>query len=456
MPITRAEYLRRRRAGCLLASLALVLVGGCSAADDSGSTDRGRRRDLPPAGAADSPHQAAPELGAGRDVSGSLTRLLDRRAAAVRAADGDAFRAGLAGNAAFRAGQDQWFTNVAQLPVRSFGYTLDPASLVRDGRGYWGTVEVSLRLDEYDARPVVTRDRYRFERAGGRFVLASVTDRAWEHDNPAAAQPWDLEPVDIREGKGVLGVFDTGSVDRADAVVAAVEQGIAAMAPRIPLPWDRRVVVYALARPTFLSSMAGVPGGDPLAIDGLTFPVMARPGLTRVASTRFVLNPRLLGATAQNGGGAARDRLIRHELVHVALGSRDDRIPAWLSEGLAEYLSVRTLPPSERVIAGEALDAARAGLTELPATDTFNEADSLANYGVSWWVCEAIAETYGEQMLWTLVEELDGADDPDSELERLLGVSGRRLARDAGTQMLATYEEPARVRPAGGRRSRPR
>lgn len=379
----------------------------------------------------------SPALGAGRDVAGALTGLLDRRAAAVRAGDADAFAAGLGGNAALRAAQDQWFTNLTQLPVAAFGYTLDAASLVRDGHGYWGTVEVSLRLEDYDARPVVTRDRYRFERTGGRFVLASVTDRDWERDNPAAAQPWELGPVEVREGAGVLGVFDAGSVGRADEVVTAVENGIAAMAPRIPLPWDRRVVVYALARPTFLTSLAGVPGGDPMAIDGLTFPVMTRPGLTRVASTRFVLGPRLLEADPD-----ARDRLIRHELVHVALGSRDDRIPAWLSEGLAEYLSVRTLPPSERVIAGEALDAARAGLTELPGTDTFNETDSLANYGVAWWVCEAIAETYGEQMLWTLVEELDGVGDPDAALELVLGVSGHRLVRDAGTLMLATYEEP--------------
>lgn len=442
MPITRPEHRIRRRVGCLLASLALVLATGCSGTDEEGAADRDRRRDGAVDRGAGARGQAVPELGAGRDVARALSALLDRRAAAVRADDGDAFLTGLAPEPVFRAGQDQWFGNVTQLPVATVDYTLDPASLVRDGRGYWANVEVSLRLEEYDARPVVTRDRYRFERTGGRFVLASVTDRAWERDNPTAAQPWDLEPVEIREGNGVLGVFDAGSVGAADGVVAAVESGVAAIAPRIPLPWDRRVVVYALARPTFLSSMAGVPGGDPMAIDGLTFPVMSRPGQLRVAATRFVLNPRLLSADPD-----ARDRLIRHELVHVALGSRDDRIPTWLSEGLAEYLSVKTLPPAERVISGDALDAARAGLTRLPDTATFNEVDSRANYGVAWWVCEAIAEAYGEGMLWTLVDQLAGAVDPDAELELLLGVSGRRLARDAGELMLATYvgePEPTR------------
>ena len=438
MPITRTEHRSRRPAGGPLASLilglVLVVTTGCSDTDE-GSADRDRRRDGVHSRGGQGRADAAPELGAGRDIAAALGALLDRRAAAVRTDDAAAFEAGLAQDAGFRAGQDQWFGNVTQLPAASFGYTLDPASLVRDGRAYWGTVDVRLRLEGYDARPVVTRDRYRFERSRGRFVVSSVTDPGWERDNPTAAQPWELEPVEVREGDGVLGVFDDGSVARAGELIDAVEDGIAAMAPRIPLPWDRHVVVYALARPTFLTSLTGVPGGDPMAIDGLTFPVMARPGETRVASTRFVHNPRLLGVDPD-----ARDRLIRHELVHVALGSRDDRIPAWLSEGLAEYLSVRTLPPAERVISADALDAARAGLTELPDTDTFNETDSLANYGVAWWVCEAIAETYGEQMLWTLVDELAGATQPDAELALLLGVSGRRLVKDAGELMLATYE----------------
>ena len=116
--------------------------------------------------------------------------------------------------------------------------------------------------------------------------------------------------------------------------MAAVSDGIAQVAPRIPMRWNQRVVVYALASTAFLDRLAGVPGGDPRAVDGVTFPVMADPASSEIASTRFVLNPRLLDVDAE-----ARDRLIRHELVHVALGSRDDAIPVWLSEGLAEFLT---------------------------------------------------------------------------------------------------------------------
>ncbi len=304
---------------------------------------------------------------------------------------------------------------------------------MRRGRSYRATVTVSLRLARYDAAPVVSHARYRFAPDRGRLRLTSVDDRPGDGDQ--APQPWDLGPIQVREGAGVLAVVDAGSAAQADGVVTAVERGIAAIAPRVPLPWDRRVVVYALSGTTFLESLTNVPGGDPLAVDALTFPVFGGADAGSVAATRFVLSPRLLAED-----GPARDRLIRHELVHVALGPHDDRIPVWLSEGLAEYLSVRDVPPGERAISGEALAAARAGLTGLPADATFNGPQSSRNYGVAWWVCEAIVDRYGERMLWSLVDALGASDAPDRDLELLLDTRERDLVQRAGDLMLATYE----------------
>jgi len=402
--------------------LALVLgLGGCSADDGPpGATEPGRltARD----------DDAIPA------VADVLGRLLDRRAAAVRAGDRAAFRRGLdPSDPAFVAGQETWLSNLRQLPLADLRYALDPGSLVRHGRSYRATVTVSLRLARYDAAPVVTRARYRFAPDHGRLRLASVDHLVGRQ--PPALQPWDLGPVQVSEGAGVLVVSDAGSAAEADGVVTAVEQGIAAVAPRVPRPWDRRVVVYALSGTTFLRTLTNVPGGDPLAVDALTFPVLGGAGGRSVAATRVLLSPRLLSED-----GPARDRLIRHELVHVALGPHDDRIPVWLSEGLAEYLSVRDVPPAERSISGEALEAARAGLTELPADATFNGPHSSRNYGVAWWVCEAIVEQYGEQVLWSLVDALGTSDDPGRDLERLLDTREGDLVRRAGDLMLATYE----------------
>ena len=419
MPSTRPDRPATRAAAAALIGVLVLALAGCSL---------GTAPAEPDATGAASTTRAAPEAARG------IAALLDRRAAALRRADAAAYERGVGGS---RARQDQWFDNVVQLPASTFDLALEPASLVRDGDGWWGTVRVALELRGYDALPVVARDRYRFVHDGRRFRVASMTDAAWERRNRVAQQPWDLERIEVRERDGVLGVFDEGSAARADELVSAVADAVAAVGPRLPLAWDGRVVVYALSDPAFVSGLEGVPGGDPLAVDGLAFPVVAGPdgdGPAEIASTRVVLNPRILAVP-----DAARDRLVRHELVHVALGVRDDRIPVWLSEGLAEYLSVQTLPPSERLVSGEALTAARRGLTALPDGETFNGPDSQANYGIAWWVCEAIAETWGERMLWTLVEELDGAADPGRRLEELLGVGEQRLLGDAARMMLATY-----------------
>jgi len=63
----------------------------------------------------------------------------------------------------------------------------------------------------------------------------------------------------------------------------------------------------------------------------------------------------------------------------------DDHVPVWLSEGLAEWVSVQPIPVSQRVISEEALDEARSGITAMPGGDGFNGPHSGANYGISWW-----------------------------------------------------------------------
>ena len=49
-------------------------------------------------------------------------------------------------------------------------------------------------------------------------------------------------------------------------------------------------------------------------------------------------------------------------------------------------------------------------------------------------------DRYGEQVLWSLVDALGTSDDPDRDLELLLGTREAALVRRAGDLMLATYE----------------
>jgi hypothetical protein len=244
---------------------------------------------------------------------------------------------------------------------------------------------------------------------------------------------------------GVLGVFDSGSVRAATKLLASVERGIADVAGVVPSSWSRSVVVYALSNTAFLATLPGLPGGDPTSVDGVAFPVFAEQdgeGDADLVGTRFVLHPRML-----DEAGRARDRLVRHELTHVAIGEADDQAPLWLSEGLAEYVSVQSLPQELRTISGAALEAARAGVTEMPPDDSFNDAATpgraSANYGIAWFACEYLAASYGEVTLWQVLDALNqkGAD-PDEVLSAQLGLNERTLARKAGKLILTTYDAP--------------
>jgi hypothetical protein len=437
MPITRprltdpAGLVARVLVARVLVALVLVALSGVGLT--ACSTD-----DAPP------PAPAATRTAAPRDVAREVTRALDRRAAAVRRHDAAAFEAGLARRAVLARQQRTYFANLAQLPLARFRYEVDPASLVRDGTGYWVGVRLLMQIDGYDALPVAAVDRFRFvpaRRGPDRMLLAAVTDADWERDNHVPQQPWDRGPIEVRTGAGVLGIFDPQSVTDAPDLLASVQSGISAVAAEVPYDWSRSVVVYALADPAYLDTLQGLPG-DPTRLDGVAFPVPAAQS-GRLAATRFLLSPSMLGRP-----GAARDRLVRHELTHVAVGEHDDRAPVWLAEGIAEWVSVRPVAPQDRLISGEAVAAARRGLTGLPADDTFNDTSSRANYAVSWWACERLAQGGGAEVLFDLLDaydsrEVEGRAARDRVLLERTGLDEATLARAAGRLILATYTPDA-------------
>lgn len=396
---------RSARALAALAVLAATLVG-CSGDGDAEPT-----RAVPPP-----------------DAVKAISRALDSRVRVVRRADPEAFDRLVGGSARFRDEQQTWFANLTQLPVQRLDYRLDPGSLVRDGDSYAATAEVTLQLEGYDAAPVTSETRLRFRpapRHPGRFLLTAA--------EPTDPQPWDLGPVSVREGDGVLGVFDPGSIDAAPALLDSVEDGITSVSAEVPYDWGRTVVVYALSDPEFLLGLEDVPGDDPGDLDAVSFPVGE--------STRFALNPWMLVEA-----GDERDQLVRHELTHVAVGTRDDAVPVWLSEGLAEYVAVRPLAPEDRRIPEAAVAAAQAGVADLPDDATFNDADSEAHYGLAWWALEYVADAYGEEAPWQLLDAMaaPGAD-PDQVLRDSFGTSTEELAAQAERLILALYDPSAGV-----------
>ena len=218
---------------------------------------------------------------------------------------------------------------------------------------------------------------------------------------------------------------------------------------RVPYAWPQRVVVYALSDVAFLDRLEDLPGEDAEILDAVAFTVPTGTvvdGRDEIAATRIVVNPRVLTSAR-----ADRDRLMRHELTHVAVGERDDMAPLWLGEGLAEWVSVQALAPEDRQVVDSALQAVERGVRTMPDNDEFNDIDYESHYALAWWTCEYLATTYGPQAPWTLLDALaDTQVDPQTDVRQvvtgLLQLSVDQLARRGAKLMITTYD-PAFLEP---------
>ena len=423
MSITRPEA-RVRPVAAALATLALLLASTLTSCTDDPATD------TPPSEA---------ELA---DIVPLMQQVLRERARALKKHNKRAFMATVdQAEQKFIDRERVYFANLTQLPLGKLNYRVDESSLVRTAGGYDAVIQVQLQLDGYDALPVVRPARFHFTHRpeGDGLLIASDRDRTWEQRNEVDVQPWDSRAITVVTGGGVLGIFDTLSAGEASDVIQAVELGIGQVGQVVPYDWDGHVVVYALSDTDLLEGLDDLPAQDPDALDAVSFPVPARVDGEEgdpLAGTRFLLHPRMLDSDPQQLA-----RLIRHELTHVALGSLDDDVPTWLGEGIAEWVSVQPMPEDQRLISQSAIDAAEAGLDDLPADLDYNDADQAAHYGVSWWACEAIVEMYGEPMLWRLLDELAATspEDQDDELQQTLQMGSAQLAREAARRIVATY-----------------
>ncbi|MBZ5733654.1 hypothetical protein K8Z61_04020 [Nocardioides sp. TRM66260-LWL] len=428
--MTRApDALPPRRGGAVLppAALALVLLlASLGLVACSGGSD-----DQRPAATAPSP-------------SDRIDALLRVRAAAVRDGDRRAFLATVAGGTTLRREQSALFDRLRALPLRDYRLRVEPAGVVREGRRFRAVVEETSRLSGFDNASVRSRARYLLVPGprSGSLRIASTVDGAWQRRNRVVPQPWSLPGVRVvREGP-VLAFLDAASAPVAPTLLGAVRRSIADVAQVVPppsdgTPWDGLVVVSALADPSLLDAAAPARGGEVGSLDGVAYEVptdATRVG-SRVAATRVVLAPRILRADP-----VSRDRLLRHELTHVALGTRDDRAPLWLQEGLAEWVSTRALPPGRRTVPAAAIAVARSDPRALPTLADFAGPAAPAAYAVSWWACQAIVDAAGESTLWSLLDAFrDGSDDPDGVVRDVVGIAPRWLVARAARDLVDTY-----------------
>ena len=420
MPTGSADLTGRRRIGAVLLLLPLLLLSLLTACNDD-----------PP------DTQSDP----GTDVADAIRRTLRQRAGAIVRRDPVAFERTLGQrDRGFVSEQQDYYDNLGQLPLGVLRFDLVDKTVEPAGDAYWAEVKVRLELQGYDVAPVVTRDRWRFApaRDESRFVVTSTTDREWEAGPWADPQPWDLGEIEVRDGPGVLGIFDATTVVRAEEVIESVSEARFEVRDVLPpgIEDPGGVVVYVLDDDDFLESLDGLPVTDPDRLDAVTVPVPRVAGTDRrVASYRVLLSPHVVDESTEG-----LDRLIRHELTHVALGDRARGVPLWFEEGLAEYVSVQPITPAERRLQTEALDLVDAGVADVPSDSDFTGPHAEGWYAVSWWACEYIAATYGEPALWALLDGLADAGDQQMVVHDELGITTSELVQAGIRLMRHTYE----------------
>ena len=244
--------------------------------------------------------------------------------------------------------QRRYFRNLVQLPLASSATRvlgravagLAHAQAVGRATCTIPQVRQVIQLEEYDAVPVERIVGFVFSFRKGRRRIVSDRTGAGKLLFEGTPAPWDLTAITRPRGAGRARRLRPRTSASAETVTRAVRDGIDEIeqgaAVHLGRP-RRRLQRAAAAGAGVVHRRAGRHARAPRR---LTFPMYAESGRSEVASTRMLVMPSSVEA-----GQPFLGRITRHELSHVAVGVRDDGAPAWVSEGLAEYLGAREIPP---------------------------------------------------------------------------------------------------------------
>lgn len=383
------------------------------------------------------------------DAVAQEQRILNQRARAIRENDLDLFLKRVNHrDADLMARQRRYFRNLVQLPLEKFGYRVSAEQWDDEPLAErWGDdvhvpqVTLTMQLRDFDALPLERTVGFVFSYRNGRATLVSDRSSSGKPLYRGTPLPWDLTAISVREEPGVLGIFDRRTAGSAPVVTAAVREGISQIRRALPFSWSGQVVVYSVENASVLASFRDVPGGAIDHLGAMTFPTYAEDDdRSQVASTRMLLMPSSVRA-----GEPFLGRITRHELSHVAIGVRDDGSPAWVSEGIAEYLGAREVPQRDRIIPTSALQRAQTADASMPVSREFNNSEQEWHYAQSWMACDYIAETFGESRLWELVDAMhnggQGTPDADQDrvLEQILGFDSHELGLRAAARIRNIY-----------------
>ncbi|MBW3647317.1 MAG: hypothetical protein KY440_06030 [Actinobacteria bacterium] len=390
------------------------------------------------------PSAAELERAADTERKGQVERLLAARSAAILGRDRTAFLATVDPRAAaLQARQAAMFDALAAVPIGTWEYRFnqrsgraaDAALDLRYGRGLWWAPPVTLSygLAGFDDIPTIDKHHLTFVRRDGRWLLGADDDfDAVGGRTPRAL--WERGPVAAVRAPGVLAL---GHEDT--SVLRNVASLTSAAIPRVNEvwgeQWGKRVVVIV---PSSAQEMASL-------IDSTQdFSQIAAVATAEVSDAsgedaieRILVNPDTFTKLGQLG----RRVVLTHEVTHVAARRvTGPAVPAWLAEGLADYVGYKDVKVPLSVAARNLRKDVRAGRlpTALPTDEAFNGGNpALAQaYEQSWLAVRLLVERYGEAELLAFYRAVGASEGSDSsvvlstELRDAFGIDDVRLIAD--------------------------
>ncbi|WP_063746070.1 hypothetical protein [Kribbella catacumbae] len=337
----------------------------------------------------------------------------------------------------------QLFANLQQLGLKQLSYvrvpTFSPEQRTKLGPGARALrIRMLVQLEGIDQAPRVTQIGYAFAQRGGRWVVVD-NDDAEAANRGDSREPWELGPIEVARGRGVLVVSSPGEAKNGRRLVREAEAAIPAVRAATKRAQAGILVVAMAARRSWDSS--AITGGHPagaVAIPNMS-PANADASEFKVTGSRVVINPTYRKTS---------DRfLLAHEFTHAAMAPLGFGAPIWLVEGYAEYVERHLLERSNysNWVGSQRRDLRKKAiksLVVLPIDGVFHGDYDEDSYGVAWLIVEYLANKYGVATVNALYAETAAqADDPalrDKSLSKHL-----KLTETALVAALKKYTGPS-------------
>jgi hypothetical protein len=349
----------------------------------------------------------------------AVTTLLGKRATAIRRRDREAFAATLdTRQRTFYRSQLAMFDNLKGVGLASWSYLVDrretqlPSKVVRRyaaAEVFAPRVTLAYALKGADGHRNELDQRFTLVRRGTRWLVASDTDLD-RGSHRTARELWDFGPVVSVQGTRTVVL---GSPNR-EGYLRALASTTDAAIPRVSAvwgeDWSQRVVVLVPKSQDQVSDLLG----EPTDLSQIAAVAVARVDIVddryRTVGNRVIVNPRNFDRLGRLG----REVVMRHEVTHVATRSANGpNLPAWLIEGLADYVGYRGTGVTDHAAAAALRSDLRAGRkpSALPSDKDFDGGNTRLSqaYEGSWLAARMIVDRTGERSLVKFYRAL-GAD----------------------------------------------